>query len=98
MLTWIDNFLNRVTMYRLVLYYLLALILAAFVFGFFNILPYDPAALAFSAAVILLTCWAANWISARVFGAVTNVESAYITALILALIITPVMPSNHAGV
>jgi ferredoxin-NADP reductase/Na+-translocating ferredoxin:NAD+ oxidoreductase RnfD subunit len=98
MMTFIDNILNRVTMYRLVLYYLAVLLLAAFVFGFFGVLPYDPAALAFSTFVILCVSWATNWIFARTFQAETNVESVYITALILALIISPVTATDTAGV
>jgi ferredoxin-NADP reductase len=98
MLSWIDNILNRTTMYRLVFYYLATLLVVAFAFGFVGILPYDPAALAFSTAVIVATCWIVNWICARIFDAVTNVESVYITAFILALIITPVTAANLAGV
>jgi ferredoxin-NADP reductase len=85
-------------MYRLVLYYLVVLIFAAFVFGFFGILPYDPTALAFSTLLIIIVCFATNWIFARTFEAATNIESVYITALILALIITPVTAADHAGV
>jgi ferredoxin-NADP reductase len=85
-------------MYRLVLYYLATLLVAAFIFGFFHILPYDPSALAFSTVVITATCWIANWVCARMFDAVTNVESVYITAFILALIITPVLATDAAGV
>lgn len=85
-------------MYRLVLYYLVVLLFAAFVFGFFGILPYDPTAIAFSTFLILCTSWATNWVFAYTFKAATNVESVYITALILALIITPVTAANHSGV
>ncbi len=98
MITFIDDILNRITMYRLVLYYLAALIFAAFVFSFFGLLPFDPTALAFSTLIILLVCSATNWIFARTFEAATNIESVYITALILALIITPITAANHAGV
>ncbi len=84
-------------MYRLVLYYLLALLIAAFIFGFFGLLPYDPAALAFSTLIILGVSWITNWIFARMFDAIPNVESVYITALILALIMTPITAANHAG-
>lgn len=94
----IDNILNRITMYRLVLYYLAVLIAAAFVFGLLGIMPYDPTAVAFSTALILLVCYATNWLFARVFEAQTNVESVYITALILALIVNPVTAADHAGV
>jgi ferredoxin-NADP reductase/Na+-translocating ferredoxin:NAD+ oxidoreductase RnfD subunit len=95
---FIDNLLNRITMYRLVLYYLLALLGAAVVFGFVGLLPYHPETLAFSTLLIVGVCWITNTIFAKAFGAATNVESVYITALILALIITPVVSTDYAGV
>lgn len=95
---FIDTLLNRITMYRLVLYYLAALLLIAFVLSFFGLVPYEPAALAFSAALITLVCIGANWIFARAFNAETNVESVYITALILVLIISPMVSTNRAGI
>ena len=85
-------------MYRLVLYYLLALLGAAVVFGFVGLLPYHPETLAFSTLLIVGVCWITNTIFAKAFGAATNVESVYITALILALIITPVVSTDYAGV
>ena len=95
---YIDDMLNRVTMYRLVLYYLIALILAAFGLSFFHVLPVEPDQLAFSSGLILLVCAATNWIFARIFDAATNVESVYITALIVALIVSPVAPTDAHGV
>ncbi len=98
MLSAIDNWLNRVTMYRLVVYYLSALLILAVIFGFFGFLPYDPAALIFSTALAIAACWITNRIAARIFDAVPNVESVYITALILALIITPATATNYQGI
>lgn len=97
-MTFIDNFLNRITMYRLVLYYLVVLFGMAALFGLFGMLPYSPADLAFSTLLILAVCWATNTIFAKGFGATPNVESVYITGFILALIITPVTPTNYAGI
>lgn len=94
----IDNFLNKITMYRLVLYYLVVLLVTAAIFGFFNILPYNPANLAFSTLLILATCWLTNTVFVKGFGAMPNVESIYITGLILALIITPVASTDYVGV
>ena len=59
-MTFIDNLLNKITMYRLVLYVLAALALIAAVFGAFHILPYDPFSLLFSIAVLILVSWIAN--------------------------------------
>jgi len=94
MLNFIDNFLNRITMYRLVLYCLLGLLAVAMVFGFFGILPYNPIYILGSAVFITAICLVTNIVFSKVFNAPTNVESVYITALILALIITPLTPVN----
>ncbi len=85
-------------MYRLVLYYLLVLFGAAVLFGFFGLLPYNPAPLAFSTLLILGVCWITNTVFAKTFGATTNIESVYITGLILALVITPVASTDHTGI
>jgi ferredoxin-NADP reductase/Na+-translocating ferredoxin:NAD+ oxidoreductase RnfD subunit len=86
----IDAFLNRLTMYRLVLYYLLVLIFAAIILGFFHFLPYSPWAILFSTALAIGACWSLNELLAWFFKAPTNPESTYITACILALLVTPV--------
>ncbi len=89
MLKIIDNFLNKTTMYRLALYVLLFLFLAALSLSFFKLLPYTPTDLILSLVIITAVSWIANVIFARVFEAPANVESIYITALILVFIITP---------
>jgi ferredoxin-NADP reductase len=94
MISLIDNILNRVTMYRLVLYYLIFLAVAAVALSLFRLLPFQPFDLIVSASVLVLVCWIANTILARVCSAPANTESLYITAFILALIITPRSPSR----
>lgn len=95
---FIDTFLNKITMYRLVLYYLIALLIIAAFFGFFGWLPINPANLAFSTLLILGVSWITNRAFAKSFGAAANVESVYISALILALIISPVAYTDSTGV
>jgi glycine betaine catabolism B len=94
MITRIDDLLDRITMYRLVLYGLIGLILLAEVLSFFHLLPFSPLSLLISTVFLVLVCWAANTILARIFDIPTNVESTYITALILALIIDPISSSG----
>jgi ferredoxin-NADP reductase len=89
MISFIDNFLNRITMYRLALYYLIFLLIGALGLSFLGLMPFGPFALLFSTAVLLLVCWIANKIFAGFLRVQANVESVYITALILALIISP---------
>ncbi|MCX5515334.1 hypothetical protein C3941_21585 [Kaistia algarum] len=98
MTRWIDRFLDPITMYRLVLYYLVAMLAAAFMLGFFKIVPHDPTAIAFSAVLITAVCWISNEIFARVFKVPANSESIYITALILMLILNPVTAADAKGV
>src|SRR4051794_28008522 len=94
MITFIDRRLDQITMYRLTLYYLIFLLGAAMLLSFAAILPYDPFALLFTIGVELAACAITNAIFARAFGVPANTESVYISALILALIITPIQ-STH---
>ena len=95
---FLDDFIDKTTMYRLVLYYLGGLLAAAFVLGFFKLVPPDPTAIAFSTVLILGSCWVGNWVFTTVFRTPANTESVYITALIIALIMTPVTATDLAGV
>jgi ferredoxin-NADP reductase len=85
----IDAFLNKMTMYRAVLYSLLLLLAGALSLSFFKLLPFGPLELAVSAAFITAVCVFSNAVFAWAFKAPSNIESVYITALILVLIITP---------
>ena len=97
MIEFVDSWLDRVTMYRLTLYYVVALLAAAFTLGFFKAVPADPTALVFSSFVILLVCWATNRAFAAAFGAPVNPDSVFITVAILALIMAPTTASDHWG-
>ncbi len=98
MIKLLDRVLDPITMYRLVLYYLCALLAAAFVLGFFKITPHDPTAIAFSTVLIIAACWISNRLFALAFRVPANSESIYITALILALILDPVTAADTKGV
>jgi len=89
MLKWIDEVLDTITMYRFILYYVGALWTGALVFSFLEILAFNPWYMIASLLIMLAGCFATNYIFAKVFKAQPNVESVYITAVILALIITP---------
>ena len=89
MIRRIDDMLDRITMYRLVLYVLVGLLGIAAVLAYFKLLPFSPLPLILSTFFLTIMCWAMNTILAYIFEVPTNVESATITALILALIIDP---------
>lgn len=95
--TWIDNFLNKITMYRLVLYYLTILYIVALLLSTFGLLSFSPLALLYSGALVLVSSWAANGLFARLFKAHANVESIWITAFILVFLITPPRTSELLG-
>src|SRR5690242_3550293 len=89
MITSIDYLLDRVTMYRLVLYVLVGFVAIALVLSFFQLLPFSSLSLILSTLFFVVICGAANIILAGIFAVPANIESTYITALILALIIDP---------
>src|ERR1700690_994333 len=86
----IDSILDSISMYRLVVYYLIFLLFGACLFCFLGILPYNPFLLVFSVLFLVGISWMSNKIFAYAFGAPTNLESVYISALILAIILPPV--------
>lgn len=86
---FIDGLLNKITMYRLVLYELGFLLVVAGAFSYFGVLSFAPQHLLFSVAFIFSVCWMVNEFFAAAFDAPSNPESVWITAFILALIITP---------
>lgn len=89
MINWIDTFLDRITMYRLLLYYLIGLEVVAIGLSAVGVLHFSVLDITFSAVYLTAVCWISNKIFGYVFNAPTNVESPFITALILALIISP---------
>lgn len=85
----IDSLVDNITMYRLVLYYLIGLLLAAIGLSVAGDLRFNPAMIAGSALILVAACWSINKVLAYIFQAPTNTESSLITAMILALVITP---------
>lgn len=79
----LDDFLNGITMYRLVLWILVILAGVGLTFSI------DPVNYLFSFTFILLVSYLTNLVFAKAFKAPTNVESVWISGLILGLIIAP---------
>lgn len=89
MLSYIDSLLDRITMYKLLQYYLIVLVLAAIGLSLFGVLHFSALSIAISTIVLVVACWFVNRVFALIFKVPINIESVYITALILALIISP---------
>ncbi|MDP8996500.1 MAG: hypothetical protein M3O03_05790 [Pseudomonadota bacterium] len=97
-LEFVDRYLNHTTMYRLVLYYCVALLMGDFALGLFGLTQHDPAQLAFSTLLICAVAWVVNRALALVLRVPANAESVWITALIIALIMPPVAAGDWHGI
>lgn len=86
---YIDKTLNSLTMYRVVLSALFALLFIATGLGFFGLISFGGFAILVSALWLIAFSWGTNWLFAKLSGSARNTESAIITALILAFILSP---------
>lgn len=86
---YIDNFLNKTTMYRVVLYSLTFLFVVAVILGFVSG-SYSSIGIIETLLVLCATCYLSNTLIAWFLGVQTNIESAWITAFILTLIVYPI--------
>lgn len=85
----IDNLINAITMYRLVLYGLIILAVLSLVLSIVGILSLSPIVLVVSLIILTISCYLSNFIFSKLFKAPVNIESNFITALILFFIISP---------
>ncbi len=86
---WVDDFLNTITMYRLVVYGLGLIAGIALLMAQLGRLSFSPTSMIMSAGVILLACYVTNRLFAELWEIPTNSESWLITGLILFLILQP---------
>ncbi|HEV7453840.1 MAG TPA: hypothetical protein VGO07_01125 [Candidatus Saccharimonadales bacterium] len=89
MLRTIDDLLDGITMYRLVLYGLAALAAIGIVLGFIGQLGLPAGAMIISLSLLLLVCYTGNRFLSWAWGVPSNSESSLITALILFCILPP---------
>jgi glycine betaine catabolism B len=97
-MNFIDSFLNRFTMYVVVLYGLLILAGVSLIYSLFGLVFYSPVSLISSLLILLVSCVISNAIFAKLFKAPVNRESSAITALILFFIMMPIMKPTDAWV
>src|SRR3989344_7774172 len=93
----IEGFLNTTTMYRLMLYYLIFLWIVVFAISIFDSLSFNPLHFIYSTFIILLTCYFANKFFSKIFNAPTNLESVYISSLIILFIVFPAKTIQEAA-
>jgi len=85
-------------MYKLVLYVLVGLLATAIILSALGLLSFNPLALIYSTTIITIVSWVTNSLFAKVFKTHANVESFLITALILALIISPPQAGEYISI
>lgn len=90
--------LDRTTMYRVVIYALSLIVLAAFVASLLGYLYFGPLALGASLLTVLAAAQGAHQVALYLTKAPANRESSLITALIIFLIVTPSTVLTELGV
>lgn len=94
MLVTIDRRLNNVTMYRLLAYGLVLILAISLLFASLNLIQLDYLSLLASVLVLVVSCLSSNWLFAKIYQVSANSESAFLTALILALILNPTLKAE----
>ncbi len=84
-----QDFINSITMYRLVVYVLVGISAVALALSAAGVLSYKPLSLLASLAIIVATSYAGSRLFAYTFSTKHNPESWLITALILFLLLIP---------
>lgn len=92
----IDAFLNRITMYRLVTYGLTSIAALAITLGYVGVLGYSGTSLLLSCALIVSVAFVTDTSFAAISKITRNVESVFITSLILFLILLPAQTPDNA--
>lgn len=85
----IDNFLNNITMYKLLVLALSVMAVISIILGFLGIIQFSGLVLLASLFIILIVSQLSNNLFARLFGAKPSVESAIISGYILFFLIEP---------
>lgn len=92
----VDNFLNKFTMYFVVLWGLRIIVAWSVILSVFGFITYKPLNLIFSFCLLVAICFLANKLFAIIFKVPENKESWTITALILYLVLLPINSIDSA--
>jgi ferredoxin-NADP reductase len=97
MIPWLDRLTGRVTMYRLIVLCLLALVVVALVLAASGQLFYSPLAIVGTGAVAVAATCASGLIFAGVFRTRAHTESSIITGLLLLFLFQPTLNVAQLG-
>ena len=88
-MNFIDEILNKITIYRLAVYVLAIFTGLGVVFAFLGKMSFTPTNLVVSFMILIVSTYIVDRVFGRIFNTPNNTESALITALILLLIMAP---------
>lgn len=91
---FLNKFLDNLTIYRTVLYFLFSILFLALTLSFFGLLPFTPIDLTFSFIFFSSFTYLINQGLAKISKVQTNPESQFITAAILTLVFDPFSPKD----
>lgn len=91
-LQWLDRLTGAMTMYRLVLYCLIALFIETELLSILGVIPQKPLAILVS-GIVLVGFSYSNWLFALIWRVKPHAESALITGLLLLFIFEPIDPA-----
>jgi len=86
---YLNNLLNRYSMYKVVSGSLTILFVIALIFSFLGVIAYSPISMVLSLLVLGFSVWLTSLLFGLIFGVRVHAESSFITAVILFFIMTP---------
>ncbi len=87
---YFDIFLNKFSMYKVVLFSLSAIFLVSLIYSFMGVIFYKPLNIISSLAILTAVCFLANYIISTILKIPYNFESPFITALIMTFVMVPI--------
>lgn len=90
----IKDLLNKFTLYRLTLYYLLGLLLFVLLFSLFGLMPFIFPDIFWGSIIVMAAGISTNFIFAKILHARSNIESVLITLLIVIFIFPMKFPTD----
>jgi len=94
---WLDRITGTVTMYRLILIALLAIVVETVLLSFTGVIPQSPLAIIATGLVAIVFTNASNWVFGKLFRVRPHTESSFITGLLLLFIFEPVNPLDSTA-
>jgi ferredoxin-NADP reductase len=94
---WLDRITGTVTMYRLILIALLAIVVETVLLSLTGVISQSPLAIIATGLVAIVFTNASNWVFGKLFKVTPHTESSFITGLLLLFIFEPVNPLDPSA-